>query len=1031
MTANKISAKQAGESSIFEAVFAASPLPMMIVDGECRIRKMNAAIGKMLGEEPLGRRMGEALRCAEHSDSLQPCGRGPKCHRCELRRSVVETYKSGKPVSQVELELTLRLMGREETRLLMLSTAPLGSDADRLVLLCLEDVTERRRTERTLRESQQRLIMAQTAGRVGVFDWDMIADVIVVTPEAEVNYGLPPGAERYRYEDFLKRLHPDDATWVQEEVRLGLLEKVPEMEMVFRIVRPDGGVRWISQRAIVSYNAAGEGVRMVGTSRDITEQKEAEEGLRRSEEKFSSAFRLSPDSININRLSDGVYVDVNEGFTKITGYTREDVLGKSSLPRELGIWVRSEDRERMVAGLKEKGEVTGLEAEFRRKDGTTLTGLMSARLFDMHGDMCVLSITRDITEAKNAREALRESELRFRGFMESEPAACILFDPQLNYLYFNPAAEKFTGIALAEARGKNIADFIPAVLRSERYTQYMEVLRTGVPCHMESVMPNRELFGDRVFSVNAFKVGENLGVIWSDITERYQNEKALRERETELVSAHAITRALIDTASDLILLLDPGGKIIELNEAAARRISVKREELLGRNAFEFFDKETAERRRARVSSVFQTGQSLEFEDSRDGRYYRNLLRPLINADGTVRAVAIYATDMTERRKLEEQLLQAQKMEAIGQLAGGIAHDFRNQLTVIICCAELLREGTHVLPAGQKMVEEIRNAAQQSADMTGKLLGFSRKQMLQPMLVDVGELTEEICRTLPRLLGESVKLQVSAEVGSLTASLDPVQYQQAIFNLATNARDAMPQGGAMSIRCFRMQPDDAFRNRHPEATAASYVAVAVSDTGEGMDEATAARIFEPFFTTKPSGQGTGLGLPMVYGFLSQCGGFITVHSALREGTTICLHFQEADSGGVVQDDAQSKGAVPTGNERVLVVEDESAVREMVTLFLKGAGYRVSAAANDDESLGLLGAEPFDLMITDVVMPGMGGPELARRARQAHAGMRVMFMTGYADLRRGEAGISSVTGADLLTKPFGRVDLLKAVRRALER
>ena len=339
----------------------------------------------------------------------------------------------------------------------------------------------------------------------------------------------------------------------------------------------------------------------------------------------------------------------------------------------------------------------------------------------------------------------------------------------------------------------------------------------------------------------------------------------------------------------------------------------------------------------------------------------------------------------------------------------------------------------VLPGGRFLLDEILKAAQQSTDMTGKLLGFSRKQLLQPKLVDIAALAAEACRMLPRLLREDVKLVFSAEPGAHRAVLDPVQLQQAIFNLATNARDAMPRGGELRIRCQKMTPDAAFRRRHPEATAERYVALVVSDTGEGMDETTRAHIFEPFYTTKPSGQGTGLGLAMVYGFVQQCAGIIEVQSTRGAGCTLSLYFRavrSADAGDGAADRAPEADDL-AGGERLLVVEDDVAVRQLMVRFLTSAGYAPVEAVDAAEALALLGdrAQAFDLLVSDVVMPELSGTDLARRARALRPRLPVLLVSGYTNAQLLERGLRGLEGT-YLAKPFSRADLLRAVRQALD-
>ena len=624
-----------------------------------------------------------------------------------------------------------------------------------------------------LRESEHRLSLAQRAGHVGVYDWDVTNNRVFATTEAEIIYGVPPGRGYYPFSDFIGFLHPEDRGRIEAEIAAAVQAQAPEMTAEFRIIRHDGMLRHITQRAIISYDGEGRALRMVGTTRDVTERKIAEAILRQSEEKFSRIFQLSPDAISLNRIEDGAYIDLNAGFERITGWTRQEVLGRSSLSKDLKIWVHDADRMRLVTEVRKTGQVTDFEAEYRRKDGTIVIGLMAARIIEVNGTECLLSITRDITQRKQVEAELEQHNAVLSALINSTEDPIFSVDRNYGYTLFNAShAEQMKRLHGTEVGlGVNTLDCLP------------------IP-------------------------------------------EARRLAQTNLDRALKGERVEFDFPG-----MDEHGEL---------------------------------------------------------RNYYVILNPVRTAGGEITGVAVFGHDLTEQRRLQAQLLQAQKMEAIGLLAGGIAHDFRNQLTVITAAAELVRDGAELPARARQLVDQILDAAHQSSDMTSKLLSFSRKQMLQPKLVDIAELAAESARILPRLLGPDIQLTLTVEAQPLQAMLDPVQLQQALLNLATNARDAMPDGGQLTMTCRRVVPDAAFRRQHPDA-AGSYAAVLVSDTGQGMDSTTLSHMFEPFFTTKPVGRGTGLGLSMVYGFVTQCGGVINVASTVGVGTTFSLLFREATEG----------------------------------------------------------------------------------------------------------------------------------------
>ena len=388
----------------------------------------------------------------------------------------------------------------------------------------------------------------------------------------------------------------------------------------------------------------------------------------------------------------------------------------------------------------------------------------------------------------------------------------------------------------------------------------------------------------------------------------------------------------------------------------------------------------------------------------------------------------------EQRRLERQLAESQKMEAIGKLAGGVAHDFNNMLTAILGYASLIHEDAPASSPIREHSGQIRRAAESAAALTQKLLAFSRRQVLQANQFDFAPMVDNLLLLIRRVIGENIAVTFDAEKGLWPILADPVQVEQSIVNLAINARDAMPDGGTLSILATNLSRPRGERRGDVEVRPGEYVQITVADTGSGMDEATKARMFEPFFTTKPTGRGTGLGLSSVYGFVKQCGGYVTVRSARGAGTAVELLLPRApaaeSSAAPITPPALLPEQARPGRETVLIAEDEDGVRALAIASLQRHGYRVLAAASGEEALKVAQdfREPIDLLLTDVVMPGMKGPDLARRLKLLRPTMRVLLMSGYA--------ADVVTSADLkdsplLAKPFSPAALTLAVRAALDR
>jgi len=399
-------------------------------------------------------------------------------------------------------------------------------------------------------------------------------------------------------------------------------------------------------------------------------------------------------------------------------------------------------------------------------------------------------------------------------------------------------------------------------------------------------------------------------------------------------------------------------------------------------------------------------------------------------NGRAAALSI-VRDVSERKHLEQQLAQSQKMDAVGQLAGGVAHDFNNLLTVITSYSALAIGALDPSSPVREDVEEISKAASRAADLTRQLLAFSRKQMLQPVPLDLNQIVTDIDKMLRRLIGEDIELVTACSRSIDLVNADPGQVEQVIVNLAVNARDAMPHGGSLTIETANVALAEAYMAAHSVVEPGSYVLLAVSDTGSGMDAAVQARVFEPFFTTKPKGQGTGLGLATVYGIVKQSGGYIWLYSELGRGTTFKVYLPRIDAPVESTRPAPVIPASLRGSEAILLVEDQEEVRKLVRRMLEGRGYRVLVAASGHEALRLAEqqAGAIHLLVTDVVMPGMSGREVALLLAPTHPTMKVLYLSGYTDESVVRHGILE-PGVAFLQKPFTAETLARKVREVLD-
>ena len=502
--------------------------------------------------------------------------------------------------------------------------------------------------------------------------------------------------------------------------------------------------------------------------------------------------------------------------------------------------------------------------------------------------------------------------------------------------------------------------------------------------------------------------------------------------------AERMFRTLLECAPDALILVDRQGTIVLLNAQAERMFGYARSELMGQAMESLLAEKSREDHaalRARYFAVTDGAQAPAAAELRgrrtDGAEFpiEIILSPLETEDGLLVTSAI--RDISDRKQLEARLLQSQKMEAIGLLAGGVAHDFNNLLNVISGYGEMLLKGVANDDPKRGRLEQILGAASRAASLTRQLLAFSRKDVIETRVLDLNTLLVDMEKMLRRLIGEDINLVVRTENGIGRVKADRGQIEQIVMNLVVNARDAMPQGGKLTLRTNSLRLDPVLARSHPRARPGAYVVLEVTDTGVGMKADVKARIFEPFFTTKPVGQGTGLGLATVYGIVEQGGGFLSVDSEPGRGTTfrICLPAVEESVETARPEGAEARPL--TGTETILLVEDEAVVRDLARDILESYGYKVLAAADVEEAHRLCerhGPE-IQLMLTDVVMPRMSGRELAARLTAFLPGLRVLYMSGYADdtmIKHGVAG----PGVPFLQKPFTPTALARKVRDLLD-
>ncbi len=649
----------------------------------------------------------------------------------------------------------------------------------------------------------------------------------------------------------------------------------------------------------------------------------------------------------------------------------------------------------------------------------------------------LVGTVQDVTSEHEAESALRLSEERFRGIISSAALGIVVCDVDGRIQVANEVFCRMLGYAAAELAALDKISLIHPDDRV-RYQNALDRLMAGdiqsFIMEMRCLRKNGDVLWSRVsVSAQFDHAGNPIGmiVIAEDVTEQRQVEGQLRLLE----SAIARTNDLV-IITEANLIDGEGPKIVYVNDAFERRTQFSREEILGKTPrmLQGVNTSRSELNRIRLSLERMEPVRAQLTNyQKDGGEYSIELEiaPVFDRNGRCAHFVAIERDITERLALEAQLRQSQRLESVGQLTGGVAHDFNNLLTVVLGNADLLYDELAENDARRPLAEMIVGAAQKGAELTQRLLAFSRRQALDPKIVDINQLLHGMHGLLLRTLGEHIEIAVLTAENLARASVDPGQLESAILNLCLNARDAMSAGGRLTLETANMLLDAKYAANHSEVRAGRYVMLAVSDTGVGISAQDLPRVFEPFFTTKETGKGTGLGLAMVYGFIKQSGGHVSIYSERGQGTSVKMYLPSTDA----EQELSSQPAetqLTGGSESILLVEDDPMVRSFAKKELVSLGYRVVEAANAPTALGLLrGPEVFDLLFTDIVMPGgMSGKQLADEALKVRPALKVLYTSGYAENAIVHHGRLD-PGVTLLPKPYRRKELADKVRNTLTR
>jgi two-component system, cell cycle sensor histidine kinase and response regulator CckA len=766
---------------------------------------------------------------------------------------------------------------------------------------------------------------------------------------------------------------------------------------------------------------------------DITARESAAKELRESEEKYRRLVENSLQGLAI--VQDDRFVFCNSAFAVMTGYSIEEL---AAFPHSKDL-VHPDDRETVYR--RHQDRIAGRsvpplhEHRIAKKDGSLRWMAISASLAEYNDRPAVQVVCMDITERREAENALRESNERFRLIAETINEIFWIFDVKNEALtYLSPAYERIWGHSSKHLIGSQNPFMDPVHPDDrERIAAELAKISTGQQLEYEFriIRPDGSI---RYLKSHGYPVMDETGKVKQyvgveqDVTDWVLADEALKASKEYL-------NQIINCIGDPIFVKDREHRFVLVNDALCAFTGKTSEELLTKTSLETLPEDLARRLYEQEEEVFGTAHGSLTEDAIvDGKgNSRALLTKkslLMDKEGHAQIVGVMR-DITEYKHLEIQLLQSQKMEAIGVLAGGVAHDFNNLLNVINGYCELLLDELAVDDPKRNEIQQISQAGQRAASLTSQLLAFSRKQILQPMMLDLNGVISSMHLMLRRLIRENIDFVVKTQPDLGLVNADPGKVQQIVMNLAVNARDAMLEGGKLIIETANVDFDQEYAREHLDVKPGPYVMLAVSDNGLGMDETTKAHLFEPFYTTKGKGRGTGLGLSTVYGIVRQSNGYIWAYSEPGKGTTFKIYFPRAE-GAIANTlpDAKSEQEIG-GNETVLVAEDEPSVRELAVRILRNRGYTVLEASNGREALNIVRkyAGEIHLVLTDVIMPGMSGKDLISELTITRPGIKALYISGYTSNAIVHNGILD-SDVNFLQKPFTIESLTRKVREAIE-